>query len=671
MKGNTQLSARQREILRLLLSKHGHITVRGLADQYRLGSRSIRNDLNTIGKWLGEHSVPFYNEGGTVQLVVSAQQAASLKKILQKESGQGDFLEKRERVHYIVSRLVLAVKPVTSMALCEELQVSKPTILADLESADRLVQKKHLSIERKKGRGYWISGEEIQLRGEIAKRLLLLLREQHVTNAAELFRFCKECHSDSRDAMQRYLAAADPDPVRRIVEQLWSDTCVVANGENTFSFSIWLAVILQRLKAGFTIQSGEELPETILQDTPMLQLADKLFAIAGEYGVAAGAYERRYLVCKLYQCGIHLKGRTDAVSGTLADTVDRMLQTAQALFPDSELKSDGQLRAELIDYLDFVLRRRALGVKTYNPFFVKTRAMYPQLYMAAEKLAAVFKEAEHTDLTQDETGTVTLLLAAYGAFDPVGRRTLLVCDKDDTLAKLMARRLHNNLPELTVIGCVPLNEYISNPQCLSAVEMIVSTVELPDAGVPVFVVDPIIDYADLQRIRDYVCGTKTIGIEWELPHDHRQLEEYVTSLAGDVLSAEDIRALSTEMEHYLFQNSRWMTIAGLSATREEYSRRLATILSKVSGLADRAEEITGKRIETDNLLGLTIHLTLSLVLWENDTFYPETRGNVLEGENPQLAEAVEHFLTEVGEIIGSTLPKSEGIAILQYFKDYP
>lgn len=669
------LSFRQREILRLLLSKHGPIPLKRLEDQYHLSNKSIRNDLKVIGQWLEQRGSSLHSSAGSVELIVSELQRSEMRNELSHADTAVNFWDKDDRVTEIIDRLLFTTKSITINELCDALGVSKPTVMSDLEAAEKLIEQKGFRLKRKKGRGYWMVGEETQLRDAAKQRLTLMLKQRGVFTTEALHRYWEESGAHASELLRRYMASIDFRPISELLDYLRNEPQIGMTEEAAFFLEVTALVIIHRLMENCQIDYPKLTQIEAENESRMMALASKGISIIGKYcNISFSLYETQYLVCKFYECGVYIRFTQETARDPgLYQTVEKMCRCLNILLGDDEghqFRADGRIQRELYDHLNFFIHRKHLQVRDYTPLYLKTKTAYPKLYLAAEEMASIFREEEGTSLTQAEVGMLALLLAAYGSYDSTPKRATLVCDKGEMISKVLARRIRNNVAGLTVETVLTLREYLEAPERSEGVDLVISTIELPESKTLTFVVDPIIEYADLQRIRDFVHGVKRPMSSHPEPQGWGQIEDYLALLVGSTLTVEDVHGLTRKCSELLSERADRLTAADLSADKERYSRKLATIFAKLSGLIQKTEKISGQPVATDSLLGLVIHLTLSLVLWESGGIYPENDGTGLGDEPQELVEAVEEFLNDTSSVISVSLPDTEGIPILQYLKNH-
>ncbi len=657
------LTFRQREILAMLLAGNEPMEISKLVSQYKLGVKSIRNDLKAVAQWVQEYGGVLSTDEKRVFLAIPQWRRQSLETAFENIDGT-DYLCKNERVTYLLSRLLLASEPVTSISLCQDMKVSKPTILSDLSVVEEHLNRHNLILERKRGVGYWVAGEEYQIRQAMERRMIALLKEFHISGIGKLFAACA-AEPREENPLYRFLVTSDYTTARQILSFLSEQRSTDIPEENLLPLAVALLVMLRRIGLGKGIQVDWPICRIDIADWPMSDLAGACLKQMGRSlpGRIQPA-ERHFLVYKLYQYGVRLRFPQEQWQMDLGNTVRHLLWQVE----EQMTLQDGsreQFVEELYDYLDFILHRKQMNISQHDPLYISTKAAYPQLFLTAQKLAASFQKESGVALSQEEIGFLSLLLAGYRAGGQE-RRALIVCDKDDMVAKVLTRRIRNNVPGLEVEATLTLGEFCERNGDTGQADFVVATLPLPECKLPVFQVDPIVDYDELQRIRDFVSGRK--APENVAFRDRDMLVGYLSQFTGRTITEKSIPGLAEQLS----RDMRTMSY-GLSERtfqcREAYSRDLAMVLSRLSILVGKAQQLRQEPISIDTVLGLAIHLTLSMVLWENGGIYPSEDATGLEKEDPKLLEAVEDLLEEIGMQIGVKLPRSEAIPILQYLRN--
>jgi len=135
------MTARCKEILRLLLESNDYLSQQQIADTLHVTKRSIYYDICRINEWLDYYGIPELDVVRGKGLFISNDSRAKIEECEEKiHEIDGYILSPMERVHTIICMAVYSDAPVYIEQFMEHCQVSRNTIFNDL----RIVSK-HLA----------------------------------------------------------------------------------------------------------------------------------------------------------------------------------------------------------------------------------------------------------------------------------------------------------------------------------------------------------------------------------------------------------------------------------------------------------------------------------------------------------------------------------------------
>ena len=140
-----------------------------------VSTRTVRNDIKELNQMLADRGAEITSEiGQGYKLTVSdSRKFDLLKKEIRKEESSKPFQniipsDSEERVHYIISRLLLnslnSGERIDFFDLEEELFVSTSTLKKDLRTIDGILKKHDLRIRDTKKEGMRVAGQETKIR---------------------------------------------------------------------------------------------------------------------------------------------------------------------------------------------------------------------------------------------------------------------------------------------------------------------------------------------------------------------------------------------------------------------------------------------------------------------------------------------------------------------------
>lgn len=144
-----------------------------LAQLFDITSRTVRNDIKAILDTLSKHGASIITQRGKgYQLQVD--NAPLFHSFLQEIAFAAKGVkalpsEPKERIIYIIKRLLLSEHYLKLEELAEELYVSLPTVKNDLKSVRQILHQYELQLEKRPNYGLKISGNEMKWRYCIAE----------------------------------------------------------------------------------------------------------------------------------------------------------------------------------------------------------------------------------------------------------------------------------------------------------------------------------------------------------------------------------------------------------------------------------------------------------------------------------------------------------------------
>ncbi|GAA3313289.1 hypothetical protein GCM10020331_003090 [Ectobacillus funiculus] len=161
------ISARERQILEILLSTTDELTVKELADTIQVSVRTIHRDLKKILRmFLKEYDLSLLKKSGVgVQVSGSEQRVNDLKIFLFSLSHIEYTPEERQTI--ILCALLEAKDAIKLVGLANDLNVTVATVSNDLNKLEERLQTVELSLIRKRGYGVEIQGSESAKKEEL------------------------------------------------------------------------------------------------------------------------------------------------------------------------------------------------------------------------------------------------------------------------------------------------------------------------------------------------------------------------------------------------------------------------------------------------------------------------------------------------------------------------
>lgn len=160
-----QLSKREIKVLLQLLDTEESLTTRELAETHAVSIRTVKYDLDHIRAWLKERDQMLSSRRSKgIWLDLSDSRRLELKNELMDTERFELYPDQKMRLSRLFLILLLTNEHVTSKALAAQLEVSKNTVLSDLDHLEKHLLRHQLRLDRQNRQGFLIKGPEKMLR---------------------------------------------------------------------------------------------------------------------------------------------------------------------------------------------------------------------------------------------------------------------------------------------------------------------------------------------------------------------------------------------------------------------------------------------------------------------------------------------------------------------------
>lgn len=499
------LDTRVIRIIRWLLDQDAPKSTAVLGADLGLSQRVVRYRLSAVENYLQSHNARLLRRRGSGLSVEAGPEArANILKELAASSAAPRVYARDEREHVVLAHLLWMAPEATSVDELERvLEVSKASARRDLQRVESWLEQRGVPLVRRPGIGISAVGPEITIRQAMVQLILEsvpdeVLRELCAGGAGEAVQARVRIPAGIRE----YLATLPLQASWRVVEDTeiaWT----LAQGNSELVFSLYLAVSAVRLQADKRI-SMETGQQRSLTDHPVSGTAR---AVSDTFAQALDLELSEQEVAGVTEYLLGLATLTEQVDAGAAVEVllDVMLTTAASLLHPS-LAVDTELRRGLSMHLDRLAVRLRYGLPVHNPLLREVADRYPEVFVVAKQLGELIADDLGKPISEDEVGYITMYLS--GAMERSRLRprlrVLVVCPSGMATAWVLVSRLKAEFPEFEISQVVAAREYTN--MVVDEFELVVSTVPLEPAGVPIVVVNPLLPTDDVRQIRKLAEG---------------------------------------------------------------------------------------------------------------------------------------------------------------------
>jgi mannitol operon transcriptional antiterminator len=537
------ISARERQLLEILLSKTDEITVKNLADQIGVSERTIHRDLKNVEDILKEYDLLLEKKSGVgVYITGDADKIRELELFLFNLSHNEYTPDERQTI--ILCELLETNGPVKLLGLANDLNVTIATVSADLTKLEEQLQTFGLSLIRKRGYGVEIEGEEGAKRRAMSNLISEYLDESELLSLTRE-NIQKKSTQQINSISERLMGLVEKRKlviVEKIVESVVQELPFSMADSAFIGLVVHLALAVERIQKGegITIDpsylEGQQLTKEYQFARKMVAELEQVFQITIPEAEIAyitmhlkGAKLRRANEYLIEDSGLQVAIKTK----NLIDYIGK--QTGV------DLSGNRSLFEGLILHLKPALYRIKQKMGISNPLLDKIKRDYAELFsIVKEAMEQVFYEFHVPD---EETGYIVMHFGAalMGNMDLPNFKTLVICSSGIGTSKLLATKLQKEFPELKQVENVSMMEFKKMKKDRDY-QLVISTIPIPDDDLDYIVVSPFLTKNEIDRIRTYINQHKIVhGSERKFPihFHHEQVRKNSFTLIKEMKSIQE------------------------------------------------------------------------------------------------------------------------------------
>lgn len=485
-----ELTIRQRNLLQFLLDAEHPVSTAELAAELRLTPRQVSYGLKQIESWLAKQGCRLSAKPGVgVVLEASAKQRQALRKVLGMSSPSRYVHTADQRQPLLALLLLTANEPFILQQLQQLTDVSRSTVLADLEGVEAWLQSQHLGLARRRNYGFWVEGSEFHRRQALAAWVWghtpwpnTMVRVSH----QEGLTFELSADPEAPPIVghvQAVLRRCDPGHTLRYVAELEAGLGGRFSDDGALFLALILAIQGYRLSARHYVSLAAESLERLRQ-MPIWPVVEKTgrrlaWTVAGEWRSEESGYLAMYVLAT---------PRNERWPGDLEthlafdSLVSQLMQRVAGAYGLSGLAHDSTLRDGLLLHLipAYFRRHFDLWLPPMTPAS-GPRATRTTEHRLAYELALEVHNHTGVMIPADEIENIAMLLeAAYIRERPTAaRQILVVCPSGMATAQLLVARLKARFPHMGAFVVRSLRHI--SPYDLDNADLVITTVSLPES----------------------------------------------------------------------------------------------------------------------------------------------------------------------------------------------
>ena len=478
------MNARQIFLLEFLLKQHEYLSANQLAEKYGVSTKTVYQDIDKLNDFFDEGElksriVKVPRKGIKLSANEERKKIHSLLLVNKHESGVQDF-SPEYRESELIKRLFINQEDLDIYDFAEEMYVTESTVHRDIDKLEKNLGQFNLKIRIKHDQ-LFVDGDELNIRKALQS---YVIQAQSLGREEKIERFFSEkdieiCYEAISRLSQKYHHQFSEEySCLLLVECLVfkkrteNNNCLTERTSNLIND-------LNHLEVYFF--SGELLESII----------NKSFSEISPYEIEAMAYS-------LLAYGFSIQS-ADYIQN-IEHQVNELINKVSNLL-SLDLSKDNHLKLMLSNHISKMIFRLRNQIYITNPALEEIKKQYSSLFNVIWIAIRGLSKYYEINISNEELAFIVIhfQLAIEKIVKPLN--IVVICQNGIATSELIMSKLHkifDSDAKITNINARELDFYD-----LSNIDLIISTIALPEVKVPVIEVSPILTKDEIESIRSF------------------------------------------------------------------------------------------------------------------------------------------------------------------------
>ena len=478
------MNARQIFLLEFLLKQHEYLSANQLAEKYGVSTKTVYQDIDKLNDFFDEGElksriVKVPRKGIKLSADEERKQIHSLLLVNKHESGVQDF-SPEYRESELIKRLFINQEDLDIYDFAEEMYVTESTVHRDIDKLEKNLGQFDLKIRIKHDQ-LFVDGDEWNIRKALQS---YVIQAQSLGREEKIERFFSEkdieiCYEAISRLSQKYHHQFSEEySCLLLVECLVfkkrteNNNCLTERTSNLIND-------LNHLEVYFF--SGELLESII----------NKSFSEISPYEIEAMAYS--FLA---YGFSIQSADYIQNIEHQVNELINKVSNLLSL-----DLSKDNHLKLMLSNHISKMIFRLRNQIYITNPALEEIKKQYSSLFNVIWIAIRGLSKYYEINISNEELAFIVIhfQLAIEKIVKPLN--IVVICQNGIATSELIMSKLHkifDSDAKITNINARELDFYD-----LSNIDLIISTIALPEVKVPVIEVSPILTKDEIESIRSF------------------------------------------------------------------------------------------------------------------------------------------------------------------------
>lgn len=643
------ISNREKSILKLLSERlHSFLTIHDIAQALGISSRTVHREMKSVEDTLNKYHLSL-TRVPKLGLRIEGE-PEDIDNFVQSLTEQNTIdLSDEERKVIILYNLIQSKDPVKLYSLANEIGSSTHTLNKIIEQLEPELHTFELSLERRRGEGLILNGEEVNKRQLLARIMLEKLDGDSVYSVVEdhfVYHTLNETHLRGIVDIDRLFNVE-----RLLMDELGTLPYTLTEA-SYLTLTIHIVLAIERIKQDGHVEIENDILNELIS-TDEFKVSEKLTNVLSDiYDVTFNHSEIAFIT-------MHLRGARRRHETTYENNdIHKQRVTELIEFVKDQgfsFKDEEALFKGLNLHLEPAINRLEANIETYNPLTEMIETYDQELFEAVSSgLKIVFMNYH---FPKSEVAYIALHFG--GMLQAKQRRSLhvlVVCSSGIGTSRILSNRLKQHFSEITQTTEVSVSSLKSID--FSKYDGMISTVAV-DTKYPHITVNPLLPKQDAENVKYFLKLQQSVVHEpqnmqnQEQPLSYEDYDRTVTFIEESLSLIQDMiveKKKVTQLERYLIQTlSKHRVIDNTHTFSEKLNSRMNLQGFALTGYPVAIPHLSDESIKKPQLIITELTKPLRLKTIENQ--HQEVNWLVCmfiprNSEQGQLMSEVSSLITE-------------------------
>ncbi|QQC94731.1 BglG family transcription antiterminator [Mammaliicoccus sciuri] len=612
------ISNREKSILKLLSERlHSFLTIHDIAQALGISSRTVHREMKSVEDTLNKYHLSL-TRVPKLGLRIEGE-PEDIDNFVQSLTEQNTIdLSDEERKVIILYNLIQSKDPVKLYSLANEIGSSTHTLNKIIEQLEPELHTFELSLERRRGEGLILNGEEVNKRQLLARIMLEKLDGDSVYSVVEdhfVYHTLNETHLRGIVDIDRLFNVE-----RLLMDELGTLPYTLTEA-SYLTLTIHIVLAIERIKQDGHVEIEDDILNELIS-TDEFKVSERLTNVLSDiYDVTFNHSEIAFIT-------MHLRGARRRHETTYENNdIHKQRVTELIEFVKDQgfsFKDEAALFKGLNLHLEPAINRLEANIETYNPLTEMIETYDQELFEAVSSgLKIVFMNYH---FPKSEVAYIALHFG--GMLQAKQRRSLhvlVVCSSGIGTSRILSNRLKQHFSEITQTTEVSVSSLKSID--FSKYDGMISTVAV-DTKYPHITVNPLLLKQDAENVKYFLKLQQSVVHDPQNTQNQEQLLSYedydrtVTFIEESLALIQNMiveKKKVTQLERYLIQTlSKHRVIDNTHTFSEKLNSRMNLQGFALTGYPVAIPHLSDESIKKPQLIITELTKPLMLKTIENE-----------------------------------------------------